>query len=97
VTATVPVGSAPVLVAITPDGAFAYVTNSGSNSVSVINIATNTVTATIPVGIFPQGIAILVKGAGPTSKDQCKKYGWRNFTNPTFRNQGQCVSYVNHL
>ena len=32
----------------------------------------------------------------PTSKDQCKKGGWATFNNPTFKNQGQCVSYVNH-
>lgn len=30
----------------------------------------------------------------PTSKDQCKKDGWQAFNNPTFKNQGQCVSYV---
>jgi hypothetical protein len=32
--------------------------------------------------------------APPTSKDQCKKDGWRSFNNPTFKNQGDCVSYV---
>jgi hypothetical protein len=32
----------------------------------------------------------------PTDKDQCKKGGWKTFTNPTFKNQGQCVSYTNH-
>jgi hypothetical protein len=32
----------------------------------------------------------------PTSKDQCKKGGWRSFTNPSFKNQGQCVSFVVH-
>ena len=32
----------------------------------------------------------------PTSKEQCKNGGWRNFNNPTFRNQGDCVSYFNH-
>ncbi|MDE2399781.1 MAG: hypothetical protein KGL67_02110 [Patescibacteria group bacterium] len=31
---------------------------------------------------------------GPQSKDDCKKGGWMTFTNPTFRNQGQCVSSV---
>ena len=31
---------------------------------------------------------------GPTSKDQCKKGGWKNFTNPSFKNQGDCVSFV---
>jgi hypothetical protein len=30
----------------------------------------------------------------PTSKDQCKNGGWKTFTNPTFKNQGQCVDYV---
>jgi hypothetical protein len=28
----------------------------------------------------------------PTSKDQCKNDGWRNF--PGFKNQGDCVSFV---
>jgi hypothetical protein len=32
----------------------------------------------------------------PTSKSQCKNGGWRSFNNPKFKNQGQCVSYVNH-
>jgi hypothetical protein len=32
----------------------------------------------------------------PTTKNQCKKGGWRRFTNPSFKNQGQCVAYVNH-
>jgi len=32
----------------------------------------------------------------PTSKDQCKHGGWQTFNNPSFKNQGQCVSYVNH-
>jgi hypothetical protein len=32
----------------------------------------------------------------PTSKQQCKKGGWKRFANPSFKNQGQCVAYVNH-
>ena len=32
----------------------------------------------------------------PTSKSDCKHDGWKTFTNPSFKNQGQCVSYVNH-
>ena len=27
------------------------------------------------------------------AKDQCKDGGWQNFTNPSFKNQGDCVSY----
>ena len=51
--------------AITPNGAFAgkaYVTNSDSDTVSVINTATNTVSATIPDGDFPDGVAITPDG-----------------------------------
>lgn len=35
----------------------------------------------------------------PTNKDQCKNYGWRIYRQADgtpFRNQGQCVAYVNH-
>ncbi len=63
VVATIPVGQYPAGVAITPNGAFAYVTNYNSNSVSVIDTATNTVTATVTVGTGPWGIAITPNGA----------------------------------
>jgi hypothetical protein len=33
---------------------------------------------------------------GPTSKAQCKHGGWKLFTDPSFKNQGQCVSWFNH-
>lgn len=33
--------------------------------------------------------------APPTSAEQCKKGGYASFDNPSFKNQGQCVSYVN--
>ena len=33
---------------------------------------------------------------GPTSKAQCKNGGWKVFTAPSFKNQGQCVSWFNH-
>jgi hypothetical protein len=32
----------------------------------------------------------------PTTKAACKHGGWKAFTNPSFKNQGQCVAYVNH-
>jgi hypothetical protein len=32
----------------------------------------------------------------PTNKDQCKNGGWQNFNAPSFKNQGQCVSWVEH-
>jgi YVTN family beta-propeller protein len=45
-------------VAINPNGAFAYVTNSSSGNVLVIDTATNTVVATVPVGLGPFGVAV---------------------------------------
>jgi hypothetical protein len=30
----------------------------------------------------------------PTNKDECKKGGWQTFDNPTFKNQGDCVSFI---
>jgi YVTN family beta-propeller protein len=43
---------------ITPDGAYAYVTHSGANSVSVINLETALVEGSIQVGSAPQKISI---------------------------------------
>lgn len=37
----------------------------------------------------------IVPVAGPpTAKDECKNDGWMTFNNPFFKNQGDCVSYV---
>jgi hypothetical protein len=30
----------------------------------------------------------------PTSKNQCRHGGWKTFTNPKFKNQGQCIRFV---
>ncbi|MGU7774993.1 YncE family protein [Burkholderia sp. MR1-5-21] len=67
VEATVTVGSLPVSVAVTPNEGWAYVANSGSNSVSVINViprgvSSFTVVATIRVGLTPVSIAITPDG-----------------------------------
>src|SRR5690348_14355229 len=55
---TITVGSGPIAVAVNPKTDTIYVVNRGSNSVSVINGATNTVTATITVGSSPEGVAV---------------------------------------
>jgi hypothetical protein len=30
----------------------------------------------------------------PLDKDECKQGGWMTFNNPSFKNQGDCVSFV---
>ncbi len=57
VVATISVGSQPQDVAYDSDNREMYVTNGGSNIVSVINTSNHTVIATIPVGIGPVGVA----------------------------------------
>lgn len=47
------------------------------------NIAVNGVEVVVPLPVTV-----------PTNKDQCKNGGWMTFSNPSFKNQGQCVSYV---
>jgi YVTN family beta-propeller protein len=61
--------SGPFAIAITPDGAKAYVTNFGSNNftpfgttVSVVDLQTNTIVNTINLGIQPSGLAISKDG-----------------------------------
>ena len=46
-----------------PAGTYAYITNSGDNTVSVIDTAINTVTATVPVEEQPKGVAVSPDGA----------------------------------
>jgi hypothetical protein len=47
----------------------------------------------LAVGVALGKPYILSRGpTRPTSKDQCKDGGWRNF--PGFKNQGDCVSFV---
>ena len=98
VVATIAVGLNPVGVAITPDGARAYVPNAVDNTVSGIDTATNTVVATISVGQLPLGVAITPAPPAPKSKEECKHGGYLKFGPPAgpFKNQGQCVSYVEH-
>ena len=60
---SVGVGTLPVGLAMTPDGAFAYVTNLFSNSVSVIATGTNVVAASVPVGQEPSDVAITPDGS----------------------------------
>ena len=48
--------------AVSPDGTRAYVTNTASNSVSVIDTATNTVIATIGVGTDPPQVTVSPDG-----------------------------------
>jgi YVTN family beta-propeller protein len=53
-----PAGDAPSDVAASPDGAWVYVADNGSGTVTVIDAATATVAATVPVGVSPVSLAV---------------------------------------
>jgi YVTN family beta-propeller protein len=59
---SITVGKGPAGVAITPDGRWVYVANSGSDTVTIIDTATNKVATEIPVGKGPLGVAITPSG-----------------------------------
>lgn len=48
--------------------------------------------ATVTPTLTPTPTPVLV--GPPTDKEACKKDGWMTFNNPAFKNQGDCVSYV---
>jgi YVTN family beta-propeller protein len=68
VTATIPVGVGPYMVAVDPAGNHAYVTNfdpdpvQGDYRVSVIDTASNGEVARVPVGAAPIGVAVAPDG-----------------------------------
>lgn len=58
---------------------------------------TPTPTPTITPTPTPSPTVTPTPGPTPTDKDQCKNEGWKSFTQPKFKNQGQCVSFTNHI
>lgn len=99
--ATVPAGTAPVAIALTAEGANAYVADVSDPTSGVSQYSVDPTTgdlspktpAIVSAGILPVDVAVSA-GPVPTSKEQCMHGGWRNF--PQFKNQGQCISFVEH-
>lgn len=60
---TISVGNSPYTAVITPNGSEVYVSNYGSDTVSVIDASTDTVIATIAVGSGPDALAVSPDGS----------------------------------
>jgi len=45
---------------------------------------------------YQPAFRITAASTSPTSADQCKNNGWKTFNSPAFKNQGDCVSWVQH-
>jgi hypothetical protein len=84
---------------VLPDGvsAVALFTTDASGSFEALaplgtqDIGTWTATVVWSGGTLTQ--SLFVDCSAPASKEECKKGGWHNF--PQFKNQGQCVAFVN--
>lgn len=82
---TIPVGSTPRGLSLSPDEATLYVANAGDGNVSVIDTASNTVTSTIPVGDLPIAIGRFIArppvcGDGTVAGDEVCDAGDQNGT-----------------
>ena len=97
--AFVDTGSLPQGVAVSPDGKSAYVTNVISDNVSQYDVGAGGALSpksppAVPAGAGPFGVAVSPAPGVPTTKEQCKNGGWQSF--PSFKNQGQCIKFVQH-
>jgi YVTN family beta-propeller protein len=61
-TSTIPVGSFPFDLAVSPDGSTLYTANASADTVSVVSTATGTVTDTVTVGDGPNAVAVSPDG-----------------------------------
>lgn len=50
--------------------------------------------ASLDPGFYGPALDNVVVTDTLTNKDQCKQGGWQAFTNPSFKNQGDCISYA---
>jgi YVTN family beta-propeller protein len=89
------VGKAPHWSASSADGRLAFVTNEGSNDVSMVDVESRTVTATIAVGNAPRKIAMQpISGTDATTETTVRTNTARAETGKSLVIDG--VSYANH-
>jgi DNA-binding beta-propeller fold protein YncE len=94
---TVATENFPQALAVSPGGQSVYVPNSASHSLSQYDVGAGGALSpkslpTVESGSSPLGIAVTPLARVPTRNEQCKRGGWRDFSQ--FRNQGRCVSFV---
>lgn len=97
VTDTIEVGWTPQGVAVTPDGTEVYVANAASGTVSVIDIATNTVINTVDVGTQPIAFGQFISPLSPVQKIQQMIITVQNLVTSGELNQGQSNALISKL
>ena len=91
----VPAGVVPKGIAVSSDGQSAYVANQASQNVSQYEVGTGGELslhspATTAAGRSPTGVAVS-PAARPTTKENCRHGGWREFG---FTSKRQCIRFV---
>lgn len=100
VSSTVKVGKLPHWVAASGDGRTAYITNEGSSDVSIVDLATGSV-STVPVGNAPRKVAVQQGGMGSSSMGASKAPAEVKISGFAFSPQeihttaGKAVTWVN--
>jgi YVTN family beta-propeller protein len=90
---TIESGGAPPFVGITPDGTKFYADE--SMGVNIFDTSTFTLITRVQLDRTMGGVAFATLPEVPHSKDDCKDSGFQRFSALAFRNQGQCVKFVN--
>lgn len=83
----------PPFVGVTPDGAKLYI--DASEGVTIIDTSTFAIITRIALDVPVGGVAFATLPEVPLSKDDCKDSGFQRFSALAFRNQGQCIKFVN--
>lgn len=104
-----PVGCNNVTPVLNADGTVTYVFTAATLAAAGQQVPTPTGTISfVSILVDVQGVADLtnikfngvaqkvVTGTGKGLTAPCKNGGWKTFTNPTFKNQGQCVKHLVH-
>ena len=89
----IPGGGAPPFVGVTPDGTKFY--RNAGQVVIIYDTSTFAIITTIQLDLSVGGVAFGTLPEVPHSKDDCKDSGFQRFSVLAFRNQGQCIKYVN--
>jgi hypothetical protein len=89
-------GVGPQELAVSPDGRDVYVANRDGDSVSQYDVRAGGALmpmspATVAAGDLPTGVAVTPLPRVPTSADQCRHGGWRDFG---FESRLHCFTFV---
>ena len=88
--------SIPPLILVVEDNGPSGSDPSDTVAVEPVNDPTSCALPTFftPLDVVEGDVTVTDAPALPTSKSQCLNGGWRSF--PQFKNQGQCIVFVNH-